>query len=157
MFKPIIEYMPLHIDDRGSVYCVKDNLSAPFLEEAAMAIPPIKRTYIVQNWEKGRVRAWHGHRDGWTGMHVIRGAAKVVARPFYDGAKGGELVSATLSERRPGILWVPPLYWNGAVTLEDDTRILVYSTLTFEQVKQDDPRAPLHDHDIEKYFKVVNR
>lgn len=147
MDKPFKIDMPLHVDDRGSVYCAIDNMDS---EE-------IKRTYVVNNWKAGMIRAWHGHQKGWTGLHVIHGAAKVVARDITEeGLPGLQNWTFTLSDRNPGIVWVPPGYFNGAMSLVDNTKILVYSTLTFEECKQDDVRAKLQDWDL-SYWKVVNR
>lgn len=152
MHEPIIERFPLHVDDRGSVYC-------PFDHNGDGDVGLIKRTYIVQNWKAGRIRAWHGHKKGWTGLHVIHGAAKLVAAPIDKDlmpACDGSL-SVVFSDKNPGILWVPPGYFNGAMSLVDNTKILVYSTLTFEEVKEDDIRCELFDGDIKAHFKVVNR
>jgi dTDP-4-dehydrorhamnose 3,5-epimerase-like enzyme len=60
----------------------------------------IKRTYVVHNWEKGRIRAWHGHEKAWTGMHVIHGAAKLVACPIGDDSEKKSL-TAVLSDKNP--------------------------------------------------------
>ena len=153
---PYVEYMPLYEDDRGSVYCVQDNLNVPagsirdFSKRGT-----IVRTYLVHNWERGRIRAWHGHQEAWTGMHVIQGAAKLVARPINEVT--GPVKIVTMSDRKPGILWVPPGYYNGSMSLTDNTKILVYSTLSFDKVKNDDVRMDLTDTDVLTYFKVVDR
>ena len=146
---PFIQYMPLHEDDRGSVYCVMDS----------MDVYDIRRTYIVHNWTKGFIRAWHGHEKGWTGIHVIKGAAKVLAKPIgIDGIRANlepaTLVSKVLSDRQPAIMWVPPGYANGTMSLEDNTKILVYSTLSFEEVKQDDVREYLTTEEERHLFKA---
>lgn len=146
---PYIEYMPLYEDDRGSVYCVQDEMHV----RTKRAV--IGRTYLVHNWETGRIRAWHGHMNAWTGMHVISGAAKLVARPIDPNSGPTKIV--VMSDRKPGILWVPPGYYNGSMSLVDNTKILVYSTLTFEEVKNDDVRMALTADDTLDYFKVVNR
>ena len=56
MDKPFKTDMPLYVDDRGSVYCAVDN----------MDVEDIKRTYVVNNWKAGMIRAWHGHQKGCT-------------------------------------------------------------------------------------------
>ena len=158
MDKPFVETTPLYVDDRGSVWC-------PFDNNGDGDVGLIKRTYVVHNWEKGRIRAWHGHRNGWTGMHVIHGAAKLVAIQMgnlecdydYNNCIPIPTKSVVLSDRNPGVFWIPPGYYNGSVSLEDNTKILVYSTLTFEEVKEDDVRHELlHNHYLE-FFKVANR
>ena len=146
--KPTLSYMDRHIDHRGSVYCAVDNMSDA----------DIKRTYVVHNWQRGRIRAWHGHKSGWTGLHVIAGAAKVVAIPIAtEGEQMCNRKSVVLSDKRPGIFWVPPGWYNGHMSLEDNTVILVYSTHTFEEVKSDDVRQDLTDADKAFYFDVRDR
>ena len=157
--KPFVDVAELYVDDRGSVYCAMDNMS----RMGATGRTPIKRTYVVHNWEKGRIRAWHGHAEGWTGLHVIGGAAKIVAIPMNQQCTAAHcdspnrVVCKVLSDKAPGILWVPPGWFNGHMSLEDNTKILVYSTHTFEEVKADDIRQRLTDADIGLYFKVRNR
>lgn len=156
--KPFVELCNLHVDDRGSVYCILDNIGSHITGENPGHLS-IKRTYVVHNWAKGRVRAWHGHKEGWTGLHVINGAAKIVAIPITNiqGAQMCNRKSVVLSEKNPGIFWVPPGWYNGHMSLEDNTRILVYSTHSFEEVKKDDVRMDLTDADKDFYFNVRNR
>jgi dTDP-4-dehydrorhamnose 3,5-epimerase-like enzyme len=141
--RPDINECPVYFDDRGSVYCALDN----------MVRDKVQRTYVVRNWRAGLIRAWHGHRAAWTGMHVIKGAAKLVARHMDEAT---DITSVVLSDKNPGVFWIPPGYYNGSMTLEDDTRILVYSTLTFDDVKSDDYRAELTESDRE-LFEVKDR
>jgi dTDP-4-dehydrorhamnose 3,5-epimerase-like enzyme len=114
----------------------------------------IKRTYVVKNWSKGLIRAWHGHKKAWTGIHVIKGAAKIAGKNMENGA---QVITTVLSDRKPGIFWIPPGWYNGAMSLEDDTRLLVYSTLSFDEVQSDDFRRKLTDMDKHNVFKVVDR
>ncbi len=128
MVNPKVIDIPMHTDDRGYVYCVMDD----------MLFYNIKRTYIVENFEQGIVRAWHGHRSGDTFMHVLRGSVKLAAMKMEDH---GKVITAVLSERKPQLFKIPAGYYNGAVSLTKGTRILVYSTLTFAQCKLDDERV----------------
>jgi len=150
--KPFVDMAELYVDDRGTVYC-------PFDHNGDGDVGEIKRTYVVHNWEKGRIRAWHGHREGWTGLHVIHGAAKIVAIPIgcYTQDEVNLQETVVLSDKRPGIFWVPPGWYNGHMSLEDNTKILVYSTHTFEEVKEDDVRRKLHQFDFGNFFEVKNR
>jgi len=149
---PHVIDIPLHCDDRGYVYCALDSLDS--LE--------IKRTYVVENFIRGRIRAWHGHLLGDTYLHVISGAAKVAALE-HDASchnSGGQpygkhLVIATLTARKPQLFYVPRGYFNGHMSLEDNTKILVYSTLTFEQVKVDDKR--MSSEVLKHVWKVEDR
>ncbi|TFH25889.1 hypothetical protein E4G67_00230 [Candidatus Bathyarchaeota archaeon] len=156
--KPFVDTTPLYVDDRGSVYCAMDRMNCANIGTDNFIT--VKRTYVVHNWEKGRIRAWHGHKNGWTGMHVIHGAAKLVAiaiNDLLDFNEGWDSTSVVLSDKNPGILWVPPGYFNGSVSLVDNTKILVYSTLSFEEVKKDDQRYGLTHNHYTEFFKVANR
>lgn len=139
---PAVLTVGLHADDRGYVYCPLDNL-----DELG-----IKRTYVVENHNIGMIRAWHGHRKADTYMHVIRGAVKLAALNMDDHDK---IMVRTLTERSPQILYVPAGWYNGAQSLTAGTKILVYSTLTFDDVKHDDERLPWDAK--EDVWKVVNR
>lgn len=152
MDKPVVEYCELYEDGRGSVYCAKDELDKH----------KIKRTYVVKNWSKGLIRAWHGHKNGWTGLHVIKGAFKIVVRKMKDlSATQPSIDSNTdafwLSDRKPGIVWIPPGYYHGHKSLEDDSRLLVYSTQTFEEVKKDDVRYPFSKKEDMFFFDEAVR
>jgi len=125
--RPGVTHLPTHIDDRGSVFCVMD----------WMHTKGIKRTYTVTNFSKGMIRAWHGHKEAHTYMHVVSGAVKIAA---LNMANDEDLESAVLTGEKPQIFYVPPGFYNGAISLTDNTKIMVYSTLTFDEVKNDNYR-----------------
>lgn len=129
--KPHLIHRNLFVDDRGYVYGAFDKM-----DEFG-----IKRTYVVENHDRGFVRAWHGHRKATTYMHVIYGAAKLVAAPM----DGGDPVVVTVSARSPAIFVVPPGYYNGSMSLEPGTKILVYSTITLEECHSDDFRKSWYE------------
>lgn len=140
--KPKVIDIPLHQDDRGYVYCALDDLDKY----------GIKRTYVVENHSKDMVRAWHGHKKAETLMHVVKGAVKLAAMNINDHE---DVFVATLTDRKPQLFYVPAGYYNGAVSLTEGTKILVYSTLTFNEVKEDDVRAPSSIRD--DIWRVKNR
>lgn len=149
--KPFLNTFPLHIDERGSVYCSLD-------ENGEHDVPLIKRTYVVHNWSAGQIRAWHLHKTGWTGLHVINGAAICVAYKKGPDAHGyNESFRRVLAYQNPGVLWVPPGWANGTKSLVDNTRILVYSTLSFLEVQDDDERLSLLDTERDRFFGVTTR
>lgn len=128
MSKPTVINVPTYQDDRGQVYCVLDH----------MLDKDIKRTYFVENHSKGMIRAWHGHRKADTYMHVVEGAVKLAAMNMDDHQ---DVFITTLTSKKPAFLYVPAGYYNGSMSLTDGTKILVFSTLTFNDVKKDDERA----------------
>lgn len=148
MREPHVIDVPLHCDDRGFVYCALDNLDS--LE--------IKRTYVVENFAAGRIRAFHGHMIADTYIHVIRGACKVVAAPILDNYIISDYgaISAVLSDRKPQLFFVPKKYANGVQSLTDNTKILVYSTLSFDEVKSDNVRFEW-DSLGESFWEIKNR
>lgn len=141
---PQVLELKLHPDDRGMVYGALTNLDEK----------KIKRTYVVHNWSKGMIRAWHGHMLADTYIHVVSGAAKIAAVPMYGGGK--KLVTV-LSEYTPGIVHVPPGYYNGTMSLVDNTVILVYSTLLLDEVKNDDHRAHYTEHGGDEIWEIKPR
>lgn len=129
MDKPSFIDLALHEDDRGFVYCVGDKIGEL----------GIKRIYTVENYVRGQVRAWHGHLNGDTYLHCITGSVKVGALNLSDT---NQVVTGVLSARRPRLFKVPAGWANGAESLTDVTRLLVLSTLSFDEVKLDDKRLP---------------
>lgn len=125
--KPEIIYRELHADDRGYVYGAFDNLNEY----------GIKRTYVVENFTKGMIRAWHGHKRAETYVHVIKGSAKMAAVRIDDTEKC-EIV--TLSSRKPALFYVPAGYYHGTMSLEDNTILLIYSTINLKECATDDFR-----------------
>jgi dTDP-4-dehydrorhamnose 3,5-epimerase-like enzyme len=140
--RPEVYDIPVYQDDRGFVYCVRDHLFSDM----------IQRTYIVENHSRGLVRAWHGHRKGDTYMHVLSGVVKLAAMNIDNEE---DVTCAVLTDRKPQLFYVPAGFYNGAVSLTDNTKILVYSTLTFDQVKSDDQRLDWKVN--KKIWEVKNR
>jgi len=124
---PAVLTTVLHQDDRGFVYCPMDNLDKL----------GIKRTYFVENHQTGRIRAWHGHREADTYIHVLVGAVKAAAMNMDNTTNFKVMV---LSDRKPQVLYVPAGWYNGTMSLSPNTKLIVYSTLSFEEVKGDDHR-----------------
>lgn len=157
MDKPEIIPVRIYVDDRGSVHCPMDELHDK----------GIKRTYIVRNWSAGRIRAWHGHDKADTYMHVIEGAVKIAAKPTskrnpkvyaeHLSFKETDYMVATLSAENPAIIKIPAGWFNGAMSLTEGTKILVYSTSTFEEVKEDDVRDHVSELELLKVFRVTTR
>ena len=70
--EPGIIDIPLYVDDRGTVHCTFDN----------MYDFAIERTYIVNTRDRGRIRAWHGHKTGDTYMTVLSGTVKLLRKLY---------------------------------------------------------------------------
>ncbi len=142
--KPELINLPLHLDDRGSLYVAADRM-----DELG-----IKRVYLVHNFKEGMTRAWHGHKKATTYMHVVRGSVKLCCMSMEDSTVVVKFIG---DARKPQMLKIPGGWYNGAMSLSDDTLIMVMSTLSFDEVKGDDFRRTLTDKDVNLIWKVKNR
>lgn len=146
-FEPSLVYIENHVDDRGQVYGVSQYVDHLF---------QVKRIYIVENFSKGMIRAFHGHKTGWTAIHVLNGAAKVIGVEMRAGIEATRGNTRVISDKKPAVFIVPPNHYNGTMSLQDNTKLLIMSSLTLEECKQDDPRLPWDYYDKE-LWTVINR
>lgn len=124
----------IFVDDRGPLR---------FVNEFNFA--GIKRFYQVENYERGFIRAWHGHNKEEKYVYVARGSARVATIDMKDESQR-EIY--TLSDISPKVLFIPPGKYNGFQTIEDGTILIFFSTLTTEESKQDDIRKPYESFPI---------
>lgn len=119
-------------DDRGTLSFIND-----------FDPSSCRRCYIVTNHTAGFVRAWHAHRRESKYVTVLRGAAVVGAVHIEDWEHldpKSKVHRYVLSERSPAILYIPPGYANGAMSLTSDTMLQYFSTSTLDESKGDDIR-----------------
>ena len=122
----------LGVDDRGSVAFVN-----------GFDFAGVRRFYVVANHEPGFVRAWHAHRREAKYVSVVAGAAVVAAVQIDDWAepsRSAEVHRYVLSAARPAVLFIPPGYANGFMSLTADARVAFFSTSTVEESRADDVR-----------------
>ncbi len=119
----------LSIDDRGSVRFVND-----------FNFDGVKRFYQVENHQRGFIRAWHGHEKEGKYVYVASGSALI----GVVNIKTEEISKFILSDKLPKILWIPPGNYNGFKSLEENTKIIFFSTSTLEESLGDDIRE---EHD----------
>lgn len=121
-------------DDRGTLKCVN-----------SCVFPNVKRFYLVENWEPYFIRAWHGHKLEGKYVTVVSGAA-VIAAVKVDNWENPSadlpVQRYVLSAERPQVLFIPAGYANGSMTLAPGTKIMYFSTTTWEESKGDDYRFP---------------
>jgi len=119
----------------------------------------VKRFYQVQNFNTGTIRAFHGHLNEAKYVYVSKGSA-IVATVKLDNiekpSKTQKVNRYILSDRNPQVLFIPPSYANGFKPLEEDTRIIFFSTSSLEESKGDDYRYPA-DYWGNEIWKVENR
>ena len=115
----------LAVDDRGSVTFIND-----------FNFEGVKRFYLVENHNKGFIRAWHGHKKEGKYVYVVQGTALVGVVNMATE----EVSKFVLSSKSPKILWIPAGNYNGFKSLEENTKILFFSTTTIKDSLGDDIR-----------------
>ena len=133
MNKPTILNGGLAVDDRGSVSFVND-----------FNFKNVKRFYQVQNHRRGFIRAWHGHKKEGKYVYVTNGSALI----GIVNMESEEVSKFVLSSKSPKVLWIPPGNYNGFKSLEEDTKIVFFSTSTIEESLGDDIRKEYNQWDI---------
>jgi dTDP-4-dehydrorhamnose 3,5-epimerase-like enzyme len=136
----------LAVDDRGIVGFVND-----------FDFAGVKRFYTVSNHKAGFVRAWHAHRHEAKYVTVLQGAAIIGAVEidnWENPSKDSKVYRYTLSSEKPSVVFIPPVYANGFMSLTDNTIIIFFSTATFEESCRDDVRYDARYWDI---WEVIER
>jgi dTDP-4-dehydrorhamnose 3,5-epimerase len=123
----------ISIDDRGSVRFVNE-----------FDFKNVKRFYQVSNHTKGFIRAWHGHKKEGKYVYVTSGSALI----GVVNMKTDQMKKFILSDKMPKILWIPPGYFNGFKSLEENTNIVFFSTSSLQDSMEDDIREPYDKWDI---------
>lgn len=136
------------VDDRGTVSFVND-----------FNFAHVRRFYQVRNFSTSTVRAFHGHLHEGKYVYVAKGSAIVAVVKLTDPvnpSKEEPVQRFVLSDKAPRVLFVPPGHANGFRPLEEDTRVIFFSTATLEESQGDDVRFP-HDYWGESVWEVENR
>lgn len=111
--------------------------------EETKALPKAKRIYIVRNWDKSTVRAFHKNFAETKYFFVAKGAVKFILiddRP--DSSTFRQQEKIILTAEKPMVLVVPPEVHNGWKALTDDTLLLGIADTTMAEHR--DERVP-HD------------
>jgi len=130
----------IHVDGRGEVSFVND-----------FNFDKIKRFYVVSNHISGFIRAWHGHKLESKYVSVVSGAALIGAVRIDNWTNPSpdlEVSTFILSDKNPSILYIPPGYANGFMSLCQNTKLIFYSTSTIHESLNDDYRFPSRYWDI---------
>lgn len=134
----------LAVDDRGALsFCNNLDLSGS------------RRYYVIANHERNFVRGWHGSRRNAKVFIPITGTFVVAWRNLYlDDAGLVDLIKepenhgrVVLSELNPQILVLPGGFLNANSALTEGARLMVINSLTLDEAKNDDFRAPLYSKD----------
>jgi len=120
------------VDDRGALQFVND-----------FDVSCYQRFYVISSHQPSFVRAWHGHKVEGKAFTVVVGAAVIGAVAIDDWVNpdtSRAVQRVVLSATCPSVFVVPPGFANGSMTLQANTQILVFSTLSLEAASQDDFR-----------------
>ena len=123
---------PRFSDDRGSL---------TQLFNSKEDLPDIKRMYIVSNFNKDTIRAYHKNIDEWKYFFVIKGAVKFVLVDDRDDSETfKEKQVIVLSEDNPSLIGIPPGVYNGWKALIENSILLGTADRTI--AKHKDERVP---------------
>ena len=120
------------IDDRGQISFCND-----------FVMTGIKRFYLVSNHRSEFIRAWHGHKEESKYVFIPSGTCLFATVKIFDWDspnKNEKVERYVLSDKDPGILYVPPGYAHGYKTLTSDTKVFFFSTSTLKDSVHDDFR-----------------
>jgi dTDP-4-dehydrorhamnose 3,5-epimerase-like enzyme len=99
-----------------------------------------KRFYVIQNFDKNTIRAWHGHEREGKYIWVAKGAALVGVKEMGNDEAPRKFF---LTDDGPLIgVWIPPGNANGIKALTDSAIVVVFSTSSTDESALDDIRFP---------------
>jgi dTDP-4-dehydrorhamnose 3,5-epimerase-like enzyme len=137
---PLLIEGGLAVDDRGELRFVND-----------FDFSNIKRFYHISNHRQGFVRAWHAHKKESKYAFCILGAVILGIVPIDNWDQPNKSILPqrfVLSENKPAILYIPAGYANGFMSLTADSSLIMFSTSTLDESKNDDFRYDAHYWDI---------
>lgn len=138
----------LFVDDRGVLRFVND-----------FDFSSVKRFYQVENVGLDVIRAFHGHQKEGKYVYVARGSVIFCAVKLDNLENPSKFVPVErfiLSDKKPQIIYVPPMHANGFRALEKDTQVIFFSTSTLEESRGDDYRFPV-DYWGDHIWRTENR
>lgn len=121
-------------DHRGTISFVND-----------FSFAGIERFYIISNSEENPIRAWQGHKLDAKNFYCIMGSFKihfVKIDNWENPSKTLIVETVVVSATESKIVHIPAGYANAIESLEKDSKLISFSTLPLENVKEDDVRYP---------------
>ena len=119
-------------DNRGSVQFNND-----------LKFQKIKRFYVVHNYSKNFVRAWHGHLKEEKYISCTKGTFQISAVQLDKIKKPGKknkIFSFIVNENDNKFVHIPKGYANGTMSFEDNSKLLIFSTSDLNESINDDYR-----------------
>jgi dTDP-4-dehydrorhamnose 3,5-epimerase len=132
--------LEVHCDDRGYLFEVARRADDP---EPHGIIQRFGQIYIVGNFDRGVIRAFHKHEKAWDWFTISNGSAKVVlVDDRKDSSSFGERMVLVTGERRPVLIAVPPGVYHGWMSLKDGTQLVGIASQTYNREDPDEVRLP---------------
>ena len=127
--KPVLIDLTRHIDDRGSLV---------ELARKSWGLMPheINQVYTVHDRAAGVRRCWHKHEYLWDLFTIVHGSAI-----FAMVGEGGYAKRFVLSDEKPQLLVVPPTFYHGWCSLEDDTLLVSMASHEYNKSEPDEERV----------------
>ncbi|QXP60671.1 WxcM-like domain-containing protein [Olleya sp. HaHaR_3_96] len=119
-------------DARGTLQFVNDfNLSS------------IKRVYFIIHPKTETIRAWQGHKIESRWFYCVKGSfsIKLVKIDDWDNPSDNcKIFEFDLEENTPQVLFIPNGYANGFSALEKNSKLMIMSDYTLNEVQDDNYR-----------------
>lgn len=101
------------------------------------------QVYLVGNFARGMVRAFHKHSELWDWFFISHGAAKfVLVDDREESPTYKEQNVFIVSSRNPSLIVVPPGVYHGWMSLEDDTQMISTASEVYRRGNPDEVRIP---------------
>lgn len=130
--KPIIIAGGNFSDHRGTISYVNN-----------FSFKDIERFYIISNSDENPIRAWQGHKLDAKNFYCIKGSFKIHfinIDNWENPSKDLVIETVKVSEFESKIVHIPAGYANAIESLESNSKLISFSTLPLENVKEDDVR-----------------
>ncbi|MFC4478233.1 hypothetical protein [Flavobacterium chungangensis] len=121
-------------DYRGSISYVND-----------FSFTKVERFYIISNSLQHPIRAWQGHKLDAKNFYCLSGAFKIHMVKIDNWEKPSKdllVETITVSESDSKIIHVPAGYANAIESLEENSKLISFSTLQLKDLSDDDVRYP---------------
>lgn len=127
-------------DHRGTISYVND-----------FSFTDIERFYIISNSDENPIRAWQGHKLDAKNFYCLSGSFKIhfiKVDNWENPSKALPIETVFVSESDSKILHIPAGYANAIQSLQANSKLISFSTLPLDNVREDDVR---YDSD---YWKI---
>lgn len=122
-------------DHRGTISFVND-----------FSFNDIERFYIISNSEGNPIRAWQGHKLDAKNFYCLSGSFNIYfikIDNWENPSKDLIIENVVVSESDSKIVHIPAGYANAIESLEENSKLISFSTLPLANVKEDDVRYPI--------------